>query len=221
MVHVRGLECLGVSSEKYGSLLVPVIISRMPEEIAIKVTRKTTENVWDIKEIMDIIRKEIEARKVSRKIIGQERKKSEKETKQHRRQFLPQATTKSFVTKLETSTKTKMPIRCYFCDKNHYSNECKKVTDVKQRRAILLAAKRCSTVCAWDISQKIVMSKGNVSTALVFTILHFAIKTSKSQDRILQSRHRTSLKRLMFCYKRRQLLRMEGIAATRFLLTSV
>ena len=143
MVHVRGLESLGVSSEKYGSLLVPVIISRMPEEIALEVARRTTENGWDIQDIMDIIRKEIEAREVSRKIIGLERKKSEKETKQHQRQLLPQATTKSFVTKLETSTKTKMPIRCYFCDKNHYSNECKEVTDVKQRRAILLAAKRC------------------------------------------------------------------------------
>ena len=143
MVHVRGLESLGVSSEKYGSLLVPVIISRMPEEIALEVARKTTENVWDIKDIMNIIRKEIEAREVSKKIIGQERKKSEKETKQHQRQFMPQATTKSFVTKLENSSKGKKQIRCYFCDKNHYTNECKEVTDVKQRRAILLAAKRC------------------------------------------------------------------------------
>ena len=143
MVHVRGLESLGVSSEKYGSLLVPVIISRMPEEIALEVARKTTENVWDIKDIMDIIRKEIEAREVSKKIIGQERKKSEKETKQQQRQFMPQATTKSFVTKLENSSKGKKQIRCYFCDKNHYTNECKEVTDVKQRRAILLAAKRC------------------------------------------------------------------------------
>ena len=45
MVHVGGLERLGVSSEQYGSLLVPVIFSRMPEEIALDVARKTTENV--------------------------------------------------------------------------------------------------------------------------------------------------------------------------------
>ena len=51
MVHVRGLESLGVSAEKYGSLLVPVIISRLPEEIALEVARKTSDNVWNITHI--------------------------------------------------------------------------------------------------------------------------------------------------------------------------
>ena len=56
MVHVGGLESLGVSSEKDGSLLVPVIISRMPEDIALQVARKTSEDVCNIREIMDISR---------------------------------------------------------------------------------------------------------------------------------------------------------------------
>ena len=34
-VHVRGLETLGISSERYRSLLVPVIMSRMPEDITL------------------------------------------------------------------------------------------------------------------------------------------------------------------------------------------
>ena len=65
MIHIRGLESLGIASEKYGSLLIPLIISRMPGEIALQVARKTSEDIWQINEIMDIIRKEIEAREIS------------------------------------------------------------------------------------------------------------------------------------------------------------
>ena len=138
MVHVRGLESLGVSSEKYGSLLVPVIISRMPEDIALQVARKTSEDAWNIREIMDIIQREIEAREVSKKITGQDRRRSEKEPfRPIQRHASPQGTAKSFVTKFETSMENRKQIKRFFCDKNYFSNECKEITDVKDRRAIL------------------------------------------------------------------------------------
>ena len=56
MVNIRGLESLGISSEKYGSLLIPVIMSRMPSDITLQVARKTSEDIWSIEEIMTIIR---------------------------------------------------------------------------------------------------------------------------------------------------------------------
>jgi len=143
MVHVRGLESLGVSSEKYGSLLVPVIISRMPEDIALQVARKTSEDVWDIREIMDIIQREIEAREVSKKITGQDRRREKEPFRPIQRHASPQGTTKSFLTKFETSTEKRKQIKCFFCDKSHFSNECKEITDVKDRRAILRQTNRC------------------------------------------------------------------------------
>ena len=69
MIHVGGLESLGILSDKYGSLLVPVIISRMPEEIALQVARKASEGEWNIDEIMQIIRKEIETREMTKKVV--------------------------------------------------------------------------------------------------------------------------------------------------------
>ena len=78
MIHIRGLESLGISSEKYSSLLIPLIISRMPGEIALQVARETSEDIWQINEIMDIIRKEIEAREISERIQAADRKKPEK-----------------------------------------------------------------------------------------------------------------------------------------------
>ena len=68
MVHVRGLESLGISSEKYGSLLIPVILSCMPSKIALQVARKTSEDIWSIQDIMNIIRREMEAREVGSKV---------------------------------------------------------------------------------------------------------------------------------------------------------
>ena len=44
-IHVRGLESLGTPIEQYGSLLIPIIMSRMPEDITIQVARKTSEDV--------------------------------------------------------------------------------------------------------------------------------------------------------------------------------
>ncbi len=138
MIHIRGLESLGIASEKYGSLLIPLIISRMPGEIALQVARKTSEDIWQINEIMDIIRKEIEAREISERIQAADRKKPEKFIKPQASS--PVGTTKSFVTQDE---KKKGPLRCYFCKKEHVANKCEEVTDIKTRIQIINAAKRC------------------------------------------------------------------------------
>ncbi len=46
---------MGMSPESYGSLLVPIIMSRMPREITLQVARKTTKDVWPIIEILEIL----------------------------------------------------------------------------------------------------------------------------------------------------------------------
>ena len=49
-----------MSSANYGRLLVPILMARMPREITLHVARKTTEEIWPIKEILEIVRKEID-----------------------------------------------------------------------------------------------------------------------------------------------------------------
>ena len=140
MVHICELESLGMSSDNYGSLLIPVSISRMPEDIALQVTRQTSKDVWNVEEIITTIKQEIEARGVSRKMFGTEKRKSVWRQQQHAPSV---STTKSFVTRLENSLKNRKAIQCYFCNKVHFANECKEVTDITQRKSILQAAKRC------------------------------------------------------------------------------
>ncbi|XP_065068368.1 uncharacterized protein LOC135693738 [Rhopilema esculentum] len=69
-VHVRGLESLGMSQESYDGLLIPIIMQRMPSEITIHIARKVTEDIWPIKEILEIIRCEIEARELGESVLA-------------------------------------------------------------------------------------------------------------------------------------------------------
>ena len=65
MVHVRGLGSLGIGSEQYGSLLIPIIMSKFPNEIRIKAARETNMDVWEIEGLLQIIKQEVEARETS------------------------------------------------------------------------------------------------------------------------------------------------------------
>ena len=129
-VHVRGLESLGMPQESYGSLLIPIIMQRMPGEITVQVARKVTEDIWPIKEILDIIQREIEARELSESVT----------VTQKTRQQAPKvssATTKSFV------AKTNVRETCFLCSKGHLTIECTEITDINKRTEILKKAKCC------------------------------------------------------------------------------
>ena len=41
-----GLASLGVSSSEDGSLLIPIIVSKIPSEVRVHISRKTTSEVW-------------------------------------------------------------------------------------------------------------------------------------------------------------------------------
>ena len=45
-VHTRGLASLDVFPEQYGSLLISIIMSKLPNEIRLDVARNSTDEVW-------------------------------------------------------------------------------------------------------------------------------------------------------------------------------
>ncbi len=67
-VHTRGLASLGVNSKQYGSLLIPVIMAKLPQEVRVQIARETTKEIWDISDILDVILKEVEAREVGENV---------------------------------------------------------------------------------------------------------------------------------------------------------
>ena len=136
-VNIRGLEALGVKSTQYGSLLIPVVMAKLPPEIRVHVARNTTEDVWDIESILCVIQNEIEARETSEKI-----KATTNITEPKRPQFRKQTTTSSFVVE---STQPLPTPTCVYCSEMHFSTSCQKITDINARKIILKRDKRCFT----------------------------------------------------------------------------
>ena len=74
-VHIRGLSTLGFAPDQYGGLPIPVIMSKLPNEVRVRIARETKSTVWKIEELMDVIKREVEARVVSESVkIIEERK---------------------------------------------------------------------------------------------------------------------------------------------------
>lgn len=65
MVHIGGLEALGVTSAQYGSLLIPVIMTKFPNDVRLRIARETGREAWRIDDLLKIVRQEVEAREAS------------------------------------------------------------------------------------------------------------------------------------------------------------
>ena len=59
---MRNLRSLGVDSDNYGKLLVPVLNSKLPSDMRTLFPRKFSGKVWDLYEMLKIFRCEIEAK---------------------------------------------------------------------------------------------------------------------------------------------------------------
>ena len=44
--HIRGLQALGIETQQYGSLLVPVLLSKVPQELRWIISREFDTGNW-------------------------------------------------------------------------------------------------------------------------------------------------------------------------------
>ena len=142
-VHVRGLSSLGVASDHYGGLLIPVIMAKLPNEIRVRIARETKSSVWKMDDLLEIIKQEVEAREMSESVkANEERNPRYTPTyEQHRNPKHP--TIGSFLVAQEDQRNKTVRMRCVYCNDLHYSASCDKVTNVKDRRSILIETNRC------------------------------------------------------------------------------
>ena len=54
-----------MKAEEYGSFLIPMLINKLPNEVRIQIARVTTRDVWKVKEMLQAIKSEVEARELS------------------------------------------------------------------------------------------------------------------------------------------------------------
>ena len=125
---VQGLETLGVNAQQYGSLLTPIVMSKLPSDIRLTVARKKAEVEG------------LEAREAS--ILLKTNEHSHDNRKYGDK---PQpAGGKDIATGAFLNNSNSQPgsIICVYCSKQHFSASCK-VHDVSKRRDILMRDRRC------------------------------------------------------------------------------
>lgn len=127
--HVRSLKSLGVSSESYGSLLSSVLLSKLPQELRLIISRKTSEDDWSLDNLMKEMEQEIEARE--RALAS-----PTSPNQQGRRPIRDQHTASALL------SGTTNPCCCY-CRQAHSSDTCRIVTQVDARKEILRKSGRC------------------------------------------------------------------------------
>ena len=133
-VNARGLESLGVGSDQYGSFMIPIIMAKLPPAVRLQVARVTTRDVWNMDELLEVIKSEVEARELSEGIRVGEMKKPESV---NRRPPIPTASA------LVTREGGPSRIKCVYCRGEHYSASCDKVNTVSARTEVLKKEGRC------------------------------------------------------------------------------
>jgi len=56
--HVRSLKALGVTSDSYGSLLITVLLNKLPQALRLLLSRKIGEDSWSLDALMEELRLE-------------------------------------------------------------------------------------------------------------------------------------------------------------------
>ena len=60
--NIRELKTLGISSKEYGSLLLPILMSRLLQEFKLILTRNVPKDKWSLDSLLLAFKEELEAR---------------------------------------------------------------------------------------------------------------------------------------------------------------
>ena len=152
--HTRSLATLGIDGDKYGVILTPLILSRVPQELRLKWSRDGKGHESDLKFLLSFLEKEIQWRERSQRFqesLGPSFKSSVEERR-------PRVATASV---LQATSTVKPSKTCCFCGKNHLTEKCFKLSGSIQVKKDKLKsaglcfrcllpghiAKGCSVVC--------------------------------------------------------------------------
>ena len=127
-IQIRSLKNLGYESDRYGPLLIPIITSKLPQELHLFISRQfECSEGWKIDQVLKILKTEITAKEKTSVVL--------KENEIHDNNLNPI----SGASLINPSSF----IKCLFCDKKHKSEKCRIVTEIQARKNILKKKKLC------------------------------------------------------------------------------
>ena len=131
--HVRSLSAIGVNPESYGSLLVPILLNKLPPDLQLMASRKIPEGGWNFDPLLRIIEEELTA---SERVQPKASQSGQPQQRRNSEQNFPTATALM-------SNAAPSAIMCCFCQQPHPSAKCTTVAQVEARKQILKGSGRC------------------------------------------------------------------------------
>ena len=136
--YLRNIQSLGIASLSTGPMLIPVLRSKIPNDIQLIITRSMTEEIWNIDEFLRAFHTELSARE---KCNAQGTKTKgavhDKAAAKQRDNY----TTSALFANNKHLERRNQP--CVYCKENHKSWNCHVVKDKKARKQLLRSERRC------------------------------------------------------------------------------
>ena len=123
--HIRNLKSLGVVTKNLGSMLVTILMEKIPDELRLIITRKFDTDSWCIEKVLEAFKAELLAREKCHFKSNDDGEQSHTAT----------------AAALHTVGKT-LPF-CVFCQQPHPSSKCTVVTEVAARKSCLRNKGKC------------------------------------------------------------------------------
>ena len=126
---VRNLKSMNVETATYGSLLIPILKERLPDELVIQISRRFGKEIWTLDLLIEYMNSEIQASENCVSFLKTSHSYSEKST----------------AFNLNVGAEGDDSVRkCIFCLKpGHSPSKCRKVTNIQSRVDILKRNRRC------------------------------------------------------------------------------
>lgn len=138
--NIRGLETLGVKTDSYGSLLIPILLKKLPEEMTRLIFRANPSANNSVDELRTALRTEIPTREESHALMAAHRSSTASDEV-----LVP--TTDVLLTGTIHKTKNSKLLNkvtaCVYCKGTHRSDRCDKLKTTHERRTLLQREKRC------------------------------------------------------------------------------
>ena len=131
--NIRSLKALGVEQESYETMLTSVLLTKLPPEVRLIVTRNAPGDDLDLASLQIALEEELIARERSHDPTRNNRHLQDKPR--------PRPTATALFS--ETQETAGGPTSCYYCQQSHTLSECHVVKDLYARRQILMTNGRC------------------------------------------------------------------------------
>ena len=179
-VHTRSLENLGYGEDKYGMVLMPLLLKRLPKDFKLKFADQYGQAQWKYTDLISFLEREIHNRErveISEiRNSGITTKSYQNFRKEHNQSTEGSNLDSTRVSSFLTADKT-AAIVCVFCSKNHKSQFCRTFSTLQQRQTQL----RKKGLCFGCLKQGHLLSDCGWKCSICQEKHHFSICPSNKQ----------------------------------------